>query len=134
MQDSEAPRVPKDLETHSSFFYIAMSLMLSRNEHSVVPEVMYFMNTDQILKFCQMFGGSRIYVPTTKELGTELLCALAAYYRLSLGLSWDVIGDKLKVDGRTLNSFKSRIAEWQEHMKELNVDVSDALLYVKEIQ
>lgn len=125
------PARPIGLENQGSFFFIAMSMLLSRNENSIIPESLYFLEPDQILKLAQTYGGSRVYIPTPKEIGMELLGALAAYYRFSRGMSWDVIQEKLRVDGRTMNGLKTRITEWQEKMTELGVDTSDALLYTQ---
>lgn len=102
------------LDSFSTFFYIALSLMLSRDELSVVPEIMYILEPEQVLQFLDMFGGQTIRVPTRDEFAKDLQAALTAYYIQCEGKTDREIQDILGVDGHRMNSIKKRIDKYIE--------------------
>ena len=101
-----------DISEKSEFFYIALSIFLSREEKSVIPEIMTFMSSEQVMNFIKIFGGYTVKVPSEKEFSNDLYAAIIIYYRCSEKLSWGAIQNKLKLSARKLNYVKKSIIRW----------------------
>ena len=116
-EKQEGFELPADLHQRAEFFHIALSLLLSRQQNSLLPEALYFMNPDQVVTMCAVYGGATIRVPTLNELGTDLLTSAAIYYHNQLGWTWPRIQDKLGLaDGRMKQLIK-QYEDWNEFMK-----------------
>lgn len=117
----EAPtqpfEVPPDLHQRAEFFHVALSLLLSRQQNSLLPEALYFLSPDQVVTMCATFGGNTIRVPTTKELGADLLAAAAIYYHEHLGWTWPRIQDKLQLPDGRMRQLVKQFEDWTEFMK-----------------
>jgi len=102
----------------AEFFWVGISMLLMDKEDAIIPEIMYFMTPDQVMKMVEVFGGSTIYVPTGKELGYKLKAALAAYYKTHLGMGWDEIGRRLRMTGVHLNPVRKNVERWEQYVQQ----------------
>ena len=106
-----------ELDSYSSFFYIALTFLISRRNETIPPEVLYLMDPDQVLQLCDTFGGSKIYVPTRKELSVELKAVLVLYYRYCKGFTDFSIREKLDIAGKEMSSINSKIKKYLEYIE-----------------
>jgi hypothetical protein len=109
---------PQEIEfaSKAEFFYIAMSMLVMDKKEAIIPETMYFLEPDQLIRLSKVYGGTYVYVPTPKELSAKLNAAAAAYYRFHLNLSWEEIGRRIKMTGVHLNPIKKVVERWEEYM------------------
>jgi Mor family transcriptional regulator len=92
--------------------------MMSRgNKDSVVPEVVYFMEPDHIMRLVEIFGGQHVYIPTPQELSKRLSASLAAYYRNHHGMEWDEIENKLGISRASFRPIQRMVEEWEVYME-----------------
>lgn len=112
------PVLPQSLHARGQFFYAALSVMLLNNPNGPVPELLYFMNPDQVLTFISMFEGTTIRVPTLKEFGEDLQIALAAYYRFNQGLTPQATQDRLRLTDAKWKALAKRLDRWCEAMRD----------------
>jgi hypothetical protein len=120
------PIIPNSIADRSQFFYTALSMLMARQQNSVMPELLYFMSPDQVLTFIATYEGSTVRVPTMKEIGEDLMTALAAYYLYGQKLTEQATQDKLKLTDAKWRVILNRLVRWKEHMaKEAGVDVEE---------
>lgn len=105
-----------ELDSHSSFYYLALSMMM-REENSVLPEIMYILNPEQIKLFLDMFGGTTLRVPTREEFATILQAALVTYRRFCEGMTTQAIQDDLNIDGNKMRSINQKINSYLEFVR-----------------
>lgn len=110
-----------NLDSYSSFFYLAFSMLLSKKPNSVLPELMYVMEPKDLMTFLDMFGGHEVYIPSREELSFELQTALAAYLRYVEKKSDAAIQETLEVDGNKFRAMNSRISSYLKFIKQEGV-------------
>lgn len=106
-----------ELDSYSSFFYIALTFMISRREESIPPELLYILGPEDLLKFVDMFGGQKLYVPTRKELSVDLQSSLVAYYKYCENKTELCIMEDMNLTKRELNTIYIRIKNYMEYLK-----------------
>ena len=109
------------------FMYIALSLLSSRYDKSVLPEILFLLSSEQFIDLVKVFGGKSVRFPTPLELSKELLSSVAAYHRKVHGYSWSKIGKIMDLDGRTLRGIKNRVQRWEDWLEEEKMDLPDLL-------
>jgi hypothetical protein len=87
---------------------------MSRQKDGLVPEVMYLMDPNQLIKFLDMFGGRYLYVPTREEFAKDLEAALFIYYRFCEGKTTLAIQEMLNIDGNKLRSIQQKVNQYIE--------------------
>jgi hypothetical protein len=122
------PNIPTDVSDRSQFFYLALAVFLSRQQNSLLPESLYFMEPNQLLTFIETFGGSTVRVPSLKEFGDDLILVVALYYRHGRGMTWNAVQDRLDMTDLKFGSLKRKAEEFLEFSKkEINMDPSQLL-------
>jgi hypothetical protein len=117
-------KIPSDLHSRSHFFYLALCYFMSKNSASILPESLYIMSPDQILKFIDVYGGSSIRVPSRKELGEDLHVVIALYYKHKLGINWIQIQNKMNLTEVKLAQMKKKVAEFENVLEnEIGIQV-----------
>lgn len=106
-----------ELDSFSSFFYIALTFLISRRNEGLQPEIMYIMDPEEILQFCDLFGGSKMYVPTRKELATDLKAAMVMYYKYCQDMTEFAIKEKLNISNKEMYTINSKIGHYLEYIK-----------------
>lgn len=84
-------------EETESIMLLAMN-MLSKDHSSVIPEMMYTLDSKTLFKFVTLFGGKTIYIPKPEELTFYMNCVLCAYFYKVQKASWPNIQKALKVE------------------------------------
>ena len=102
------------LEDNTEFFYVAMSVALSNDENSIIPDALTFMTPDQIVTFISVFGGSKVKVPTPAEFSTYLFTSLAVFYRIKFSMPWKAIQDKLEISDKKMANVKKRVEQYTD--------------------
>lgn len=122
--DTPFPEIPSSITNRSEFFYTAMSMLMARQQNSVMPELLYFMSPDQVLTFIATYEGTTVRVPTMKEVGEDLTTALAAYYLYRQKWTEQATQDKLKLSDAKWRVILNRLHRWRDYMaKEAGVNV-----------
>ncbi len=103
------PKSPDD--PNSPIVYIALSLLCC-NQNSLVPEILYLLNPDQIINFIKIFGGETLRIPTPSEFGRDMTAALACYHVMVEDKSFDWVAMKYDIDGNYMRSIKNRLEVW----------------------
>ena len=114
----ESPNIPRSIHDRSQYFYTALSVLMSRQQNSIMPEVLYFLNPDQLLTFVATYEGQTIRVPTIKELGEDLFVALAAYYIYNQKITPQAAQAKLKLTDAKWRVVMNKLGKWQEFVKD----------------
>src|SRR3982751_26482 len=99
------------LDPDSSLIYISLNLLCSR-QNSLIPELLYLLKPQQIVDFIKIFSGETLKVPTIEDFNRDLMTSLAIYHILVEDKSWDWFQMNYSLDGRYVNSIKSRINSW----------------------
>ena len=107
--------------------YVALSVLSYRSPNSVIPEVLLFLTSEQVMTFLQVFGGKTIKVPTPKELSKSLQIAIAAHMRLHKKYTWPKIEEELGIDGRRSRAYKAKIDKWLEHIEREGIEIPGIL-------
>lgn len=102
------------LDSYSSLFYIALTMLLNKNENSIFPEILYILEPEQVLQVVDMFEGQTIQVPTRQELAVKLQSALVAYYIYCEGKTPLSVSQELSIDGNEMRSIKATITSYLE--------------------
>ena len=113
--------------SEADFVYIALSLLASREEKSIIPEVMFLISPQQVIDLIRAFGGRTVKIPTVSDFSKDLTSAIAAYHRKVNEWSWNKIGKMMDLDGRTLNSIQRRVEHWEEWMKQEQMSFPELL-------
>lgn len=106
----------------NTLIYVAMSI-LGRERNSVIPELLYTIDRDHLLKLVTIFGGEKIYIPTPEEFKFSMDCAMAAYYFKSQGQRWYWIQNAMKLTDEELEAVKEKVLDWAKNAsrEELNI-------------
>jgi hypothetical protein len=122
------------LRNKNLLLYIALS-MLSNSKSSirktVVPELMYSLDKDDLLKLINMFGGENLYIPTAKEFKFFMQCALAGYYKRSQGQQWKWIKETMELSEEETLKIKEEVESW---VKNCSKDELDLLKQFQELK
>lgn len=97
----------------SGLIYLALSILYSRDNSAIVPEICYFLKVDQIMTFIKMFGGSKIYIPTADEFHRDLQSILYVYHTITENMSDEKFAIKYDLDGYKMRAIKIRAEQWQ---------------------
>lgn len=116
-----------DLSERSQFLYTALSFLLTRNPDSIIPEVCYFLDPDQIMTFIKVYGGRTMRIPTTKEFSNDMYAALAAYYRVTYKYSWKAIQTRLALSNAQMSKIQPNVEDWLQKMTEQNLELPEFL-------
>lgn len=115
--------LPQELSESSAFFYTALSVFMSRNSNAVIPEILYFMNPDQVITFINTFGGTTVKVPTIKEFGEDLMTSLVVFFREQKGMSDEEIRTRLDLPQVRWDSISRKIDVWKKFVAdEIHMD------------
>jgi len=104
-----------DIKSPTALLYIALSIMMANRKHNkdtIVPDILYLGDDRLVMNLIQMFGGTRIYIPTAEEFIRDLKVVLYGYYSLAEGKSDDWFQIHYNVDGNTMKSIRSRLQHW----------------------
>ena len=69
----------KDVDLYSLSMFILYKF-IDIPEYSIVSELPYIMNKEDLLNLCNYFGGRTIRIPTTQELYSVMNLVLLYYY------------------------------------------------------
>lgn len=93
--------------------YIAMSILGSSNKKKVVvPELLYTLKKEDILKLITVLGGENLYIPTATEFKFFMECAIAGYYRKCQEQPWAWIEKTMDINGDKLAKIKKEVEKW----------------------
>jgi len=112
------PHLPADLHERAEFFATALSVFLSRNDKAILPEVLYFLNPDQVLTLINTFGGTSVKIPTMKEFGEDLITTLVIFYHEVRGMSYDEIQRRLDIPQARWEAVMRKTEVWKEFVKD----------------
>ena len=75
----------KNLNENDTYSLILFTLcqLFDTPEYSVISELPYVLDRENLLRLCDYFGGMTIRIPTTMEM-EKLLYALALYHRVNI--------------------------------------------------
>ena len=110
--------IPRSIHDRSQYFYAALSVLMSRQQNSIMPESLYFLSPDQILTFVATYEGQTIRVPTVKEFGEDLMVALAAYYIYNQKVTPQAAQAKLNLTDARWRVIMNKLARWQEYVQD----------------
>lgn len=94
-----------------SILFIAMSV-LSRDKDSIIPELLYTIKQEEMLKFITVFGGKNIYIPDAGEFKTALDSAMAAYLYKIQKKKWHQIVKILDWSDEDLTKIRPKVKAW----------------------
>ena len=114
------------MQSNKALTWITMSMAVGRKE-SPVPELLTFLDPEQIVTLVQVYGGRTIHIPTPQEFAKDMLAALFCYQMYVHGMSFGWCCEKYEVDGNKARSIKMIIDRWRDVMLKNGVDVVDLL-------
>lgn len=97
----------------NTLVYVAMSI-LSKEKSNVIPELLYTLKRDDLLKLITLFGGETLYIPDPTEFKFYIDCAIAAYYFKSQDQRWPWIKTQLELNDKELSLVKSKVLDWSK--------------------
>lgn len=87
----------KDKDIYSLCLFVLYKLT-DVPEYSTISELSYVLDRENMLKFCQYFGGTTIRVPTLSELESTIQLILLYQHINIEGLSFEEAAKKLQYD------------------------------------
>lgn len=117
-----------DIESVADFMIIALSMLASKHENSLLPEVMFLMNPQQVIDLIRVFGGSSVYIPSSKEFSKDLTSAVIAYHKHVNRYSYSKIRKLMELDGRTMRYLEYNVDQWEKWLKENDMRIPSVLL------
>jgi len=89
-------------DSESLLYFMLAYWTWKNNPNSPLPEILYILDIEEVIKFIKIFGGKTFKVPTWGDLSNELKEGLSAYLHKSEGCSHDYIRTLLEIDGRSV--------------------------------
>jgi len=105
-------------DSESLLYFMLAYWTWKNNPNSPLPEILYILDIEEVIKFIKIFGGKTFKVPTWGDLSNELKEGLSAYLHKSEGCSHDYIRTLLEIDGRSYSSMIKSIEKWEEYISE----------------
>lgn len=110
----------KDKDIYSLCLFVLYKLT-DIPEYTTLSELSYILDKDNMLKFCQYFGGSVIRVPTISELESTMSLLLLYQYVNIEGLSFDDAAKKLNYDNRKSRKLRNAYNKVCKVLKEYDI-------------
>lgn len=98
-------------DNSNTLIYLAMSIM-NRDTKNIVPELLYTVSREDLLKLITVFGGEKIYIPQPSELKFYMNCAIAAYYYKCQNKKWSWIQVTMELTTIEMNKVKEKVKAW----------------------
>lgn len=106
-----------NIDNIDEFMYIALSILSSRYENSILPDILFLVSSEQLVNIIRALGGKSVRIPSSNEFSIDLLAAVAAYHSKVNGYSFDKISKIMNIDGRTMRAISRRLEHWEEWME-----------------
>ena len=117
----------------SPIVYLALSILCS-NQNSLVPELLYVLNAEQIINFIKVFGGETLKIPTASEFGKDMMAAIACYHIDVEDKSWDFVAMKYNIDGNYLRALKNRLEAWSSTLTQSEREFLESLRHYERVR
>lgn len=112
----------KDTDIYSLSMFMLYKLK-DIPEYTVLSELPYVLDKDNMLKFCQYFGGRTIKVPTVKELYSIMYLLLLYEYVNIEGMEYQEAIKLIGYDNNQLRSVKSQYNKLCKVLEDYNFNV-----------
>lgn len=105
-----------------SLIYLSMHLInQDENLKQVMPELVYTMNENSLIRFLRVCGGREMRIPTLEEVALNLITAVCAYKVLKENFTLDMIFNKYEIPDdqkkyikETLTTFLSNLSSEEQ--------------------
>jgi hypothetical protein len=104
-----------------------MSILYSRNEGNLLPELLMVMDLDDILKIVDIYGGKLIRIPEKEDLLKELQVVVYYYLVHCLRVSNSDIQKILKITPNQARGIEDKILSWIAFLKRNNLLLPEGL-------
>lgn len=125
--DTEEVLRQANIESVADFMIIALSMLASKHENSLLPEVMFLMDPQQVIDLIRVFGGSTVYVPSSKEFAKDLTSAVIAYHKHVNRYSYSKIRKLMDLDGRAMRYLERNVDQWETWLRENDMKIPSIL-------
>ena len=86
-------------------------------EYSTLSNLSFLLEKDHLLKMCDLFGGTTIYITTITEL-EEIIYALSLFYQVNVNKKqYNKVIEEMKIDSSRLRKVKTAYLKVCEIMK-----------------
>ena len=106
----------------NTLIYVALS-MLSLEKDSVIPELLYTINREDLLKLVSLFGGEKLYIPEAKEFTFAMRCAVAGYYYKCQNQRWQWIQKNMELSDKELELIREKVLYWTKNASKEEINV-----------
>lgn len=99
-------------DDNSSLIFIALSMLMTNNKETVIPEILYIMSPQQLTKFISMYSGETIKVPTLEEFRLTLETAIVTFSFLAEKKDFVTIFQERNINIRSQNIIQKNMMDW----------------------
>ena len=92
--------------------YIALSILHSRGDSGVAPELLYILSAEQLQTFIKVFGGQSIKIPDAGSFRYDLLTAIFAYFYATKGLGKVRFAREFSLQEADMQEIQNRFKLW----------------------
>jgi hypothetical protein len=107
--------------------YLTLSLLYSKNTCGVVPELLMFLEPDDVLKLLDIYGGKVLKIPNKDDFMKELRTVLYYYLSRCTDLPKKEIDEIMSMDGNETRGLEERIAVWFRFLRDNNLQLPEKL-------
>lgn len=119
-------KIKSIFQTNNSLIYLAMSMMSSEKD-TILPELLYTISRDDLLKLLTVFGGEYIYIPKPEEFKFYMNCAMAGYYYKCQKRQWDRIQSLLELSDDELDKVRTKVKDWIKSCSKEEIKILEAI-------
>lgn len=110
----------KDVDIYSLSMF-ALYKLTEVPEYSAISEIPYILDRENMLKFCQYFGGRTIKVPTIEELNSLMYLLLLYQYVNIEGIAYDTAIELIGYKSKNLRQVKTAYTELCKILDKYNI-------------
>lgn len=121
------------MNSPDTLFFVALSYLATRDD-LIVPELLYTLDKEEILKLISVFGGEEIKIPSPQELRKALRCSLFSYYRIVQKRKWRWIQEHMDIPQEEMSYYKDEHFKWLTRANQEEVDLLRKLKEYGEIE
>lgn len=96
----------------NSLVYIALSILCSRDENYMAPELLFILGIEKLETFIKVFGGRNIKVPDMNDFRLDLMTAMFAYHYIVLGNGKKWFKNEYGMSDEEMESISERFRVW----------------------
>ena len=110
----------KEIDVYSLAMF-ALYKLTDVPEYTTIGELPYILDRDNMLKFCEYFGGQTIKVPTVDEIHSLMYLLLLYQYVNIDGMNYDEAVNLIGYDSMELRSVKSAYLKLCKVLKKYDI-------------